>query len=201
MDYRERREEMVRMKLAGKTLREIGEVFGVSRERVRQITIDVKTPKKIKVKLSPRDRDIKRFYSRLAERGDCIEWVGCVSPTRYGRCRFLGREEYAHRVSYIIHKGAIPDDMWVLHTCDNPSCVNPYHLYLGTPKDNSWDRESRGRGNRSAKLSLLDIQNIRERYARGDITQRELGAKYSIHIMTVSQIINGRYKRVGLDSY
>src|SRR5262245_56458307 len=77
------------------------------------------------------------------------------------------RQDYAHRLSYILHHGHIPDGMCVLHRCDNPPCVNPDHLFLGTHNDNVQDkiaknRDNFGERNGQAKISASDVQLIRE---------------------------------------
>lgn len=76
----------------------------------------------------------------------CWLWLDGVGATGYGYLRHRGKMWRAHRVSWILHRGEIPKDMGVLHKCDTPSCVNPDHLYLGTQKENSADRERKGRG-------------------------------------------------------
>lgn len=106
-------------------------------------------------RLSPdalRARAIPRFWARVAKRGldDCWEWVGVRVPPQgrllpYGLFS-VGKKLYrAHRFSYEIAIGPIPDGLLVLHKCDNPPCVNPAHLYAGTYVDNMRDRTSRGR--------------------------------------------------------
>ena len=79
----------------------------------------------------------------------------------YGRFNFNSKEYSAHRVSWIIHNGKIPADMCILHTCDNPPCVNPKHLWLGTLKENSQDMVRKGRAtpkrgnNKSWKYAII----------------------------------------------
>lgn len=74
--------------------------------------------------------------------GPCWEWTGRKYPSGYGD--FHG--QYTHRYSWQMTKGDIPPALWVLHKCDNPSCIRPDHLILGTPKANSQDRDRKGRG-------------------------------------------------------
>jgi hypothetical protein len=102
----------------------------------------------------------------------------------------------AHRVSWTLHNGAIPNGLHVLHHCDNPQCVNPAHLWLGTNADNMRDMIRKGRGNvaggedhGSAKLTEKQVIEIRERYAAGNITQHELGNEYGISKQTIGEII------------
>lgn len=100
-----------------------------------------------------------RFWSKVAKSADpdgCWIWTagkykdGYGSFNLAGRRGVVGQETYAHRISWLIHRGPIPNDMCVCHNCptgDNPSCVNPVHLWLGTHHQNMLDREAKGRGN------------------------------------------------------
>lgn len=76
---------------------------------------------------------------------DCWVWIGCKNPKGYGQ--FWGQDKMigAHRYSWILKKGSIPNDLCVLHKCDNPPCVNPDHLFLGTQSDNMKDMAQKGR--------------------------------------------------------
>lgn len=76
---------------------------------------------------------------------ECWEWLGRLSYKGYGRITWYGKEETTNRVSWKIHKGPIPDGLHVLHKCDNPPCVNPNHLFLGTNDDNVKDKMEKGR--------------------------------------------------------
>jgi hypothetical protein len=84
----------------------------------------------------------KRFYKKIDMD---MQWVGTKNWNGYGKMNVNGKMELAHRISYRIHNGDIPDGMYVLHSCDIPSCVNPCHLHLGTKKDNNFERIKRGR--------------------------------------------------------
>lgn len=96
----------------------------------------------------------ERFWPRVEpipeERG-CWEWIGnCHKPRtsylEYGLLEFQGRSLLAHRASWLLHFGPIPDGLCVLHRCDNPRCVNPSHLFLGSRADNCYDMWGKGRG-------------------------------------------------------
>jgi hypothetical protein len=75
---------------------------------------------------------------------DCWDWVGAKDEKGYGCFTYIGGKK-AHRYSYGVHKGVVPNDMCVLHTCDNRGCVNPEHLWLGTQGENIKDRDIKGR--------------------------------------------------------
>jgi hypothetical protein len=88
----------------------------------------------------------ERFALRVQKLGDgCWEWQGYQDPVGYGRFRFRGTMWLAHRVSWVLANGEIPDRLLVCHRCDNPPCVNPGHLFLGTTQDNALDKMSKGR--------------------------------------------------------
>lgn len=129
---------------------------------------------------------------------ECWIWTGAKNQKGYGDAWFDGRLHRAHRLAYQWYKGEIPPNILVCHKCDNPSCVNPEHLFLGTPQDNSQDMAVKGRwrnGNLRgselavAKLTELDILAIRKDYAEGGATQVELAEAYSVHQGTISSII------------
>jgi HNH endonuclease len=82
-------------------------------------------------------------YEPITESG-CWIWLGAETKG-YGTIKHNGATVSAHRVSYLLHRGPIPNGLWVLHRCDTPLCVNPEHLFLGTPLDNERDKISKGR--------------------------------------------------------
>ena len=104
----------------------------------------------------------------------CIEWQGFRGPRGYGQIGLGSRSEgidAAHRVAYRLAHGEIPADRFVCHSCDNPPCCNPDHLFLGSPADNVRDMVSKGRGARGFKLpqtrlSEEQVREIRSRYDR-----------------------------------
>lgn len=85
--------------------------------------------------------DVERFFSKVKKTETCWLWTGCTNQYGYGRMANKHHKSgiAAHRLSYTIHKGEIPKGLFICHTCDNPKCVNPDHLYAGTMKQNMKD--------------------------------------------------------------
>jgi hypothetical protein len=94
-------------------------------------------------KKTPHERMMDR--TKECPKSECIEYAGYVNKDGYGRLRAGGDKILAHRLSYEHNVGEIPEGLLVLHKCDNPSCVNPDHLFLGTDKDNHDDAIAKGR--------------------------------------------------------
>ena len=106
----------------------------------------------------------------------CWMWTAAKAGRGYGVLRFRGRQWYAHRVSWVVYRGEIPQNICVLHRCDTPGCINPEHLFLGSYQDNSRDASCKGRlpGNRThgsqkpiAKLDETSVRRIRLLYYGG----------------------------------
>jgi len=203
-----RNQQMISLRLEGKTLEEIGSLFGVTRERVRQITLGYKKPKKIQKELTEEEKEKikeekrkRRFWSLVNKEtnSDCWEWQGYITPMGYGK---LGNE-YTHRIAYKYILGEIPDDMCVLHKCDNPKCVYPFHLFLGTQSDNIKDRNAKGRtkigngkNNRENRiLTMKQANQIREERCLGH-SIASIARKYKIHYQTAHNIVSNKtYKK------
>jgi hypothetical protein len=136
----------------------------------------------------------------------CWVWSGYKNRQGYGYLRVGGIVERAHRISWIIHNGLITDGgVFVCHKCDNPSCVNPDHLWLGTPEDNVMDMISKGRnhkfknephmcceGHRDSKLTNNQVLEIRALYSLGGITQRNLASIFGVSGPMICKIVNRR---------
>lgn len=121
-----------------------------------------------------------RFWTKVVKgdsADDCWTWSGASSSRGYGRIAGgEGRVVRAHRVSWVIHFGPIPEGMWVLHRCDNPPCTNPRHLFLGTHADNVADRVAKGNG---LKLTADKVRHARQLRSDG-VTYPEIGRRLGI---------------------
>lgn len=139
----------------------------------------------------------ERFEAKFEKGDGCWNWKAGKQRDGYGQFRFAGRHQRAHRVSWMLYVGEIPDNLQVLHHCDNPSCVNPSHLFLGTIADNAHDRDSKGRcrgagpgGERhgGAKLTEKQVAAIRERRSAG-ARNTVLAKEFNVAQQTISSIV------------
>ena len=139
-----------------------------------------------------------RLFSRVEKTDSCWIWTGGVDDWGYGVIKHDGKNVKTHRLSYELHQAPIPQGLCVCHTCDNPPCVNPAHLFLGTHADNSADKVRKGRARHGSQvgelhamhiLTEVDVLAIKEelkRYRRGDCTK--LARRYGVTTSTISAI-------------
>ena len=148
---------------------------------------------------------IDRFFDKVgitANKNCCWEWISSKNNSGYGNFSVNGVTNRAHRVSYFIFNKNIPQGMCVLHKCDNRSCVNPNHLFLGTHKDNMCDMDTKGRRgtaigekngthtcpetvhkgseNGQSKLTESLVIEIRSKYAKGEADTYKLADLYNV---------------------
>jgi hypothetical protein len=122
----------------------------------------------------------------------CWIWTQSKIGNGYGQASFDGRQRYAHHLSYETFVSPIPDQLWVLHHCDNPPCINPDHLYPGTAADNTADMIARGRRRCkcSPKLTEADVLAIREMAANGQRISK-IAKQFRVYRGTVRGIVQG----------
>lgn len=141
-----------------------------------------------------------RFWAKVRRVGECWEWAGVHRFDNYGQFGIGGQMRLAHRIAWELTNGPIPDGLYVCHHCDNPPCVRPDHLFLGTARDNALDMLAKGRQgytgspgeqNHQAKLTASQVRAIRRRYARGGISQRALAQEYGVTQTTIGRAIRG----------
>jgi hypothetical protein len=150
------------------------------------------------------DKDIPRFWSKVDKNkpDKCWEWKSYRFKKGYGGFQLRTHNTAAHRVSWVINFGNIPDGFCVCHKCDNPSCVNPNHLFLGTVAENNKDRAKKGRSadtngerNPAAKLKNELIPIIREKSERG-LSQRKIAKEFGVGKSTIARIIHKTHWRL-----
>lgn len=146
----------------------------------------------------------QKFWQNVDKRGpdECWIWTGYKSEHGYGKLTSGRRKDgdfkliRAHRFSYTLKHGPIPKGVEICHKCDNPSCVNPNHLFAGSHQDNASDMVAKGRqaiGNRLpwAKLTPSDIPRIRQLHSEG-ISRRKIAKQYGVSYATILDVIEGR---------
>ena len=141
-----------------------------------------------------------RFARNFHNGSGCWEWIGTAGKDGRGVIHYRGRQQLASRVSYQLHRGPIPDGLFVCHTCDNPRCVNPAHLWLGTATDNHRDMREKGRQSNKrcrgsehgrALLSESQVKEIRSLRTSG-MTLRIIGQRFGVSPQTVCAISKRR---------
>lgn len=141
------------------------------------------------------------FWSRASKNAatGCLEWRGAKNPRGYGKIMRGGKTIAAHRHAYELSKGEIPHGKHVLHRCDNPSCVNPEHLFLGTQADNVLDMHAKGRArcqsgeaHYRSKLNATDVERIRDIWLAGTETTESLGRYFNVHPATIWYVVKRR---------
>lgn len=138
----------------------------------------------------------ERFNLRVCKGPGCWEWTGPLTKGGYGQFIFKGVWKKAHRWAYEIFKGIIPCGMCVLHLCDNPCCVNPDHLRLGTQRDNVQDCVSKNRHARhermsNAKINMEIASKIRELYRPHIFGIKRLAKHFGISLNIVRRVLGG----------
>jgi len=134
---------------------------------------------------------MKRFLKRHQGIDGCWVWPLWKDKDGYGRTQVNGKTAIAHRVAYSLTNGHIPDGLCVLHHCDNRSCCNPEHLFLGTPKDNYDDAYRKGRVSVGERNGISKLTKEKVLSIRKDIRKQVVIAEeYGILQTTVSEIKN-----------
>lgn len=164
----------------------------------------------------------ERFWAKVRKSDGCWIWTAALNPKGYGKFGVNKRTMAAHRLAYADRNGPIPDDLFVLHRCDTPSCVNPDHLFLGTQSDNlqdckrkgrSWfythperaakgddngsrkhpEKLKRGNDHPNSKLTLEAVRDIRaQAVGRQRGTYARLAEKYNVTLPLIGAVVNRR---------
>lgn len=150
----------------------------------------------------------QRLNAYIDKSGSCWLWTMNTYNYGYGKLSIgKGKQVRAHRYIYEQSKGKIPEGMMVLHTCDNPRCCNPEHLFLGNQKDNMVDAKEKGRigykaffGDKhsNSKLTMEQVAEIKQLYLSGKYYQSELSKMFKVSQPVISKVILGQsYSRSG----
>ena len=134
-----------------------------------------------------------RFFSRFVKLDNgCWQWRSHTDKDGYGVLPGDRQSTRAHRLSYEIHRGVIPDDLIVCHHCDNPGCVNPDHLFIGTQKDNAQDALKKRRhyvGEKNGRSKLTE-ENVKE-ILNSNINGQQLADKLGVTRSTINKVRKG----------
>lgn len=153
----------------------------------------------------------QRFWDKVQKTDGCWVWTGAKRNKGYGAFTYRVGDRLiqgrAHRYSYELHKGAIPPGLWVLHKCDNPACVNPEHLFLGTSEDNIQDMVKKGRHvsggthcgsdgewkrgeiHHAAKLTEDNVREMRRLHIEGGWSFSQLGKRFGVNTSAAYKIV------------
>jgi hypothetical protein len=147
------------------------------------------------------EKRIAQFWLKIDRRGpeECWPWTASLHRTGYGHTKFEGKYWLSHRAAYLLHYGRLRADLHVLHSCDNPACCNPGHLYQGTAAQNMAEMASRGRskngsqpGTPRRKLTWEAVCSIRSEHAAGGSSVRGIAKKHGVATKTIRDILQGK---------
>lgn len=151
------------------------------------------------MQLSKSEYVSKTLIERSQKIGNCWIWIRAKTGSGYGTFKRGSNYVLAHRMSYELFKGSIKEGLFICHSCDNRSCINPNHLWEGTQSENMKDCFDKGRSglkfgdkHPNAKLSFAKARKIRELYSSGNIDQYQLASKFGVHRNIISAVINKR---------
>ncbi len=149
--------------------------------------------------------DLRRFWLKVARGNGCWEWQAVRNRAGYGQFKtpLLGSKnqmQLAHRVSWVMHYSDIPAGLHVCHHCDNPACVRPEHLFLGTDADNCADKMRKGRWVQGRGNQRLTAAHVEQLFAlvKGGLSQPEVARRLGCSNQLVSRYVRGQIRGAAL---
>lgn len=136
---------------------------------------------------------LARFWTKVEKTETCWLWRGKITPNGYGSFSYRNRWYPAHRFLMETLRGSLPHHLFVCHACDNPLCVRPDHLFLGTTEDNM--RDMREKGRRPAKLNAEQVREILHLLEDTGLTLHQIAERFGVTKQTVWKIHRGKFWR------
>jgi hypothetical protein len=138
------------------------------------------------------EKTLNRFMNFVdVNENNCWIWIGATNPEHYGAFKFNDKTVRSHKFSYAFFKGPIPDGIHVCHKCDDPSCCNPDHLFLGTASDNQQDCNLKDRGGKRSKLTVANVIQIKK-LLNMEVDQSKIAYMYNVSVSAISRIKLGK---------
>lgn len=186
--------EAINLYREGLSLQAVEDRTGFGREPLRRA---LKAMGEIRGRLDYWGPERDRLLANIRkESSGCWIWIGQINNMGYGLARYDGRRMTAQRAIYMLLGGKLDPSLDLCHSCDNPPCVNPDHLFPGTRKDNMQDASRKGRlavGEQkpTAKLTNAEVLEIRFLHA-GGMVQRRIAERIGVNYRTINSIVKGR---------
>lgn len=139
-----------------------------------------------------------KFWAKVPSNKDsneCWEWLGTKSSDGYAELKYKRKHIRANRIMWEMVNGQIPNGMIICHRCDNPACVNPHHLFLGTQMDNMHDKIAKGRhsygeNHKLHKLTIRQVKQIRKQVSERTATMSQIARNMNVSLTTISSIVH-----------
>ena len=156
----------------------------------------IRTMKKTRPLPTLTERELKNFWAKVRKTDSCWIWTSPTESSGHARFQMRYSRYSVHRLSYFIHTGIDPLERLVCHSCDVPNCVNPSHLFLGTPLQNTRDALSKwrlhhGQNHYNAKLTDADVVEIRKLRAQGE-TLKSIAHRFGVHLSLIHLVAHRR---------
>jgi uncharacterized UBP type Zn finger protein len=140
----------------------------------------------------------QRFFDKIITipEHSCYEWIAYKHPKGYGKIQNKNGSRVAHRIAYELYYGPFNKNNLICHKCDNPGCVRPEHLFMGTAQDNNKDRDNKGRQAKGesqgfSKLTSENVRKIIELVKLGEKSNADIARMFNVNRSLISNILSG----------